>query len=620
MHLNKLIDANSESQREATELRENEAAEYNSEKVESEQCIGALEAAITVLNGAGTKKAGFLETLQEAKLLSVVASVRTALGQRHLLHAVSDRDMELVTQFVARPQDFFQARSGAVSAAQMGQNPFGDYAPQSTQIQGILKAMYDGFASSLEKANAEEGNSVKAFQKLMATQRLERQTLQNTLELQTMDEATKKKALADSRIELDDTKDQLAADEELFEATKTSSIAKAKEWAQRMRLRTEELTGIRRAIAILSNPKAVETFESAHNESHASFLQIFSSSGESNNARLTSVVYARIRDLAKRHHSASLTKVATVVKAGGHFDKVIVMIDHMVNLLRQEEQDDIAHRDRCQAGKDANTNSKEDISSDIGKAGNAISLMEGKRSELGGALNQTKEDISDSQERMADRLQLRNGERSDFTNALKDDADAIALIEQAISALTKFYKNNRISLKLVQRSDPEYTVDNDKAPETIWRGGDYGGRKSESVGIVSILSMIKEDLENEMKTSRQDDAAAEASYEAERAAQQHDLDAQEAQKANIQTTLAEINAKIFSTEVHKDEKQGDLDAEGKLTEALNQDCAWVSSHFDSRRSKRKAEIQGLQEAKDFLAGVDSGTDVELPVDQVGGGR
>jgi len=54
-HLNKLIAANSQSQREAAELRENEAAEYNSEKVESEQCLGALEAAITVLNGAGTK-------------------------------------------------------------------------------------------------------------------------------------------------------------------------------------------------------------------------------------------------------------------------------------------------------------------------------------------------------------------------------------------------------------------------------------------------------------------------------------------------------------------------------------------------------------------------------------
>merc|ERR1740129_1671839 len=49
--------------------------------------------------------------------------------------------------------------------------------------------------------------------------------------------------------------------------------------------------------------------------------------------------------------------------------------------------------------------------SDIGKAANAISVMEGKRSELEGALNQTKVDISVLQESMADRLQLREGER-----------------------------------------------------------------------------------------------------------------------------------------------------------------------------------------------------------------
>jgi len=63
--LEKDIAANLESQREATEVRDNENGEYQAQRTESEQCIGALEAAITVLTGAGAKK-GFLETLQEA--------------------------------------------------------------------------------------------------------------------------------------------------------------------------------------------------------------------------------------------------------------------------------------------------------------------------------------------------------------------------------------------------------------------------------------------------------------------------------------------------------------------------------------------------------------------------
>merc|ERR1719203_567315 len=99
------------------------------------------------------------------------------------------QEIELVKNFVAKPEGFFPAHLGIMSAAQTGQNPFGDYAPQSTQIQGILKGMYDSFTSSLEKANVEEASSVKAFQQLMATKQMELKTLQLTLEKQTLDKA-----------------------------------------------------------------------------------------------------------------------------------------------------------------------------------------------------------------------------------------------------------------------------------------------------------------------------------------------------------------------------------------------------------------------------------------------
>jgi len=49
----------------------------------------------------------------------------------------------------------------------------------------------------------------------------------------------------------------------------------------------------------------------------------------------------------------------------------------------------------------------------------------------------------------------------------------------------------------------------------------------------------------------------------------------------------------------------------KLENSVAKDCAWVKSHFESRRDKRKAEIDGLVEAKNFLAGVDAGDEDEL---------
>ena len=43
-----------------------------------------------------------------------------------------------------------------------------------------------------------------------------------------------------------------------------------------------------------------------------------------------------------------------------------------------------------------------------------------------------------------------------------------------------------------------------------------------------------------------------------------------------------------------------------MANTLKHDCNWVESHFDSRRTKRKAEMDGLVEAKNYLAGVEDG--------------
>merc|ERR1719326_1542421 len=94
--------------------------------------------------------------------------------------------------------------------------------------------------------------------------------------------------------------------------------------------------------------------------------------------------------------------------------------------------------------------------------------------------------------------------------------DAVGLIASAIDALTSFYKNNKLPLGLVQKKqDPEYTVDPDKAPETF--SAPYGGRSSEGGGITSIMGYIKEDLENEIKTSKADEAKSQKMFEEQRA-------------------------------------------------------------------------------------------------------
>merc|ERR1719199_2000126 len=103
--LKKDIEANSQAQTEATELRNKENAEYESDRTQNEQCVGALEAAIKVLTGAGEGKK-FLETYHEAQLLSVVAGVKSVLNRASAQDMISDDELSIVKKFVESPEEF----------------------------------------------------------------------------------------------------------------------------------------------------------------------------------------------------------------------------------------------------------------------------------------------------------------------------------------------------------------------------------------------------------------------------------------------------------------------------------------------------------------------------------
>merc|ERR1719491_1535217 len=117
-----------------------------------------------------------------------------------------------------------------------------------------------------------------------------------------------------------------------------------------------------------------------------------------------------------------------------------------------------------------------------------------------------------------------------------------------------------------------------------------------------ILEMLVEDTTKEMTEGRSDDADAQDKYLKQSGALQDTLDSQEETKVSTETELADLQEKMSNYEKFKNEKAADEDAEEDTEKSLGTDCAWVKSHFETRRSKRKTETQGLVDAKAFLSG------------------
>merc|ERR1719378_1813494 len=114
--------------------------------------------------------------------------------------------------------------------------------------------------------------------------------------------------------------------------------------------------------------------------------------------------------------------------------------------------------------------------------------------------------------------------------------------------------------------------------------------------------MIKEDLENEVKESKEAEATALAEYNKQRAAALATIAALKEKKTNQEMQKADTDEKKedaagvkTDTETMTVEKQMELDS-------IEPNCSWIKGAFDDRRTKRKAEIEGLITAKAVLAG------------------
>jgi len=404
---------------------------------------------------------------------------------------------------------------------------------------------------------------------LHATALAEHATLTATLEAKTKEKADAEKALADAEILLKETTEQLAEDEKFFDTTKANCKAKAAEWAEETRLRTEELHGINKAIEILEG--GMDTFESAHN---TLLLQLSDSKVLSAQEKARTKAYETLKTTIKKNHGGlRLAFLAAEVQSGGHFDKIIKMIDKMIADLRVEEQEDIKAKDLCQNQENALDNQEEALEHEIKLKGEAKDRLEADKDEVADQIETIKDDIKLTKEQLEELLAARNEDVEAFKKALKDDVDAVTLLTQAIESLTAFYANNKIPLGLIQKNQ-------EKQP--------YSGASSESGGIVAILEMLKEDLEKEIKVARATDAAAQKRYEESNGELKGTLKTQEHSETTLDGEHADLEGKITDHEgeiANHEEMKGNTRDE---REAMKPSCDWVKTKFEPRREKRKS--------------------------------
>jgi len=547
------------------------------EKSENQKAIDASMEKSGVRPAAellAVKPAGSKE-MDEAAMLSIAAGLRSALSVYNSV-SLKTADVSTIKSFLSNPVG---------SLVQQHANPATqEYTAQSGVIQGILSQMKDDFEKELGTSAEEEAAAQEAHDKLMETKRSDLALLEATLVKTKKSQGEDTMQLAEDQEEREETKIQLAADEKFFDETKASCSAKAEQWSGRSRSRTEELAAIDEAVGILTSPEAKATFA---NSTSTFFLQ----TGAVENGPKRVAAFNILKKVAQNSHSLRLASLASSVSTTGHFDAVIKDIDLMIKNLREEEKADIEHRDWCENNKKSAEFKNENLQYDQEQLTNKIERAETQKGELEAEVTKTDEEKNNTLALMEEAKTSRIAENKAFMQALKDDADAVKLIAQAIATLSRVYG------KSLLQAAPE-----DSPPETF--SGDYGGRKSEGTGILAILSMIKEDIEKEMKVASEEEAEALRAYEKLRSESQATVNALDQKIVSLGQDIANKMKVIADLGAVKENKAASETATSDYLADLGPNCDWVDQHFESRMTKRKAEIEGLQKAKSVLAGAD----------------
>merc|ERR1719321_1119124 len=134
------------------------------------------------------------------------------------------------------------------------------YAPQSGEIFGILQHMLETFETNLAGAQKDEQAAVKAFEELKASKEEEIAAATELKNRKAKDLAGADEKLANMKIDLDDTRAKLGADQQFLMMLKEKCEMTDKEWEERTKTRQLEMEAVSKALAILNSDDAHDTF------------------------------------------------------------------------------------------------------------------------------------------------------------------------------------------------------------------------------------------------------------------------------------------------------------------------------------------------------------------------
>merc|ERR1712137_100945 len=221
-----------------------------------------------------------------------------------------------------------------------------------------------------------------------------------------------------------------------------------------------------------------------------------------------------------------------------------------------------------------------------------IDALESSIAKLTEDITELTKSVADLDTAIAEATKLRNEEKAKNTETISDSQEAQTAVAQALTVLKEFYAKAAESTAFVQQ------------PEIFDQP--YTGMQSENGGVIGMLEVIESDFARLEADTKASEATAQKQYDEFMTDSQVD-------KAKKSTDIEHKSAKKQDEEQALTTKRGDLEGTQKELDAalayfdkLKPSCVDAGVSYEDRVSRRKEEIESLQEALKILNGEELG--------------
>mmetsp|Transcript_24566 Transcript_24566/g.62622 ORF Transcript_24566/g.62622 Transcript_24566/m.62622 type:complete len:660 (+) Transcript_24566:47-2026(+) len=533
--------------KEATEIRNEQHTEYLKISQDYSESVDALKRAIQVMSAENFDRA------QAAVLLQRMST--TVPGMEPVLAALQQQQQ----------------------ASEPGAPEVAAYEFQSGGIVELLNSLLDKFSGELADVESAESNQAHEFNlvELHLTNTIEKDTSDRDEKSQAKSE--KLAASAKAQGELSETKAAKADDEALKQEIETTFAVKKSTYEQNQVVRADELTAISKALEIISSPEVSGSYSE-----HINFLQVARSIHRSAKDQAVVLLQRRAAALGSKTLASLASSLATAAPA---FDKIIGMIETLIDKLKEEAAAEADHKAWCDEQLKANKLKRNTKTAKVDELNAKIEGLSADIFEMGATIAKLSEEQAELTKAMAEATELREKEKAENLDTIADSAAGADAVKRAIVVLKEFYSSQAAAF-LQQKQVPEMAA--------------YKGMQSSKGGIVGMLEVIESDfLRFQAETEAAEKAAATEYAEFMEISQ---VSKKQKHEEEFKLKLDKDQAEFEKEETIKDLRstEEELGMANQYFEYLKPSCLQVHVSWEERVAKRKEEVAALKEAYAIL--------------------